>query len=208
MHDYTFLRMMYPVDLFAYVDVQDQIEELEMFFEKANGITMFEDGLRIYNGDMDPELIEKYGYVGREFALRMIVKAACDGYVPAMYFMADLCRESKNDGFETKDRTHEHFWYEKTYSNLDDAELLNHARNMADGSYEMDFSREKIDSVLEMSAALGNNEAKMILADRFSDDLENKEDLKKSLYWFYTADELSPEMQDRLKAAEKALGIK
>lgn len=173
------------------------IEELESMIAESELSKQCQQGVDLFRGDKI-EKDEKKGY-------ELIRDAAIKGWIPAMYYMTTFCHNDRGN-LPTQDRQQECFWYDQILSQIDAREILYHAQNMAEGSYDRRFSTEKINESLAIAAALGNNQAKGMLAGFYAKKGDTVS-LKKALYWFYSMEKLSPREEKRLKEVEQTLGL-
>lgn len=154
------------------------------------------------------QLFSKYNSdENKKEAIELFLETAINGYVPSMDTMAYICHDDIG-GLQTQDREQECFWFEQVVNNLKGNRIFYHAQNMMYGSYDKSFPNQKINEVLGIAAGLGSDRSAESLAAYYSKDLEDKESLKKSLFWFYSLKDPSPEAEARLKKVENALGLR
>ena len=152
-------------------------------------------------------LSEGNGVEDKKAAIELLLETAINGYVPSMDAMAYICHDNMGD-LQTQDREQECFWFEQTVKNLKGNRLFYHAQNMMYGFYDKSFLNQEINEVLGIAAGLGNDRSVESLAAYYSKDLEDKESLKKSLFWFYSLKDPSPEVEKRLAEVESVLGLR
>lgn len=174
------------------------IEEMKEMMKETDNAYLAEEAKQLWESD---------DAVDRITAIEVCREVALNSYLPSMEFMAWICHDNRG-GLETQDREEECFWYEQMYQGLNHEKLLYHAQNMMNQSYDRVFPPEQINQVLELAAALGNNRSVESLAAYYSKDLEDKESLKKSLFWFYSLKDPSPEVAKRLEKVEAVLGLR
>ena len=134
------------------------IEEMKEMMKETDNAYLVEEAKQLWESD-DAE--------DRITAIKMYRKAALNSHLPSMEFMAWVCHDNRG-GLETQDREEECFWYEQMYQGLNHKKLLYHAQNMMERSYDRVFSPKKINQVLELAAALGNDQAREYLAGYYS----------------------------------------
>ncbi len=172
-------------------------EELSNCMAESDHAKEYQRALSLLNG----EGTEK----DAQGALELFRKLAIEGFIPAMYKMAWFCHDDRED-LATQDREEELFWYCQTIGSQSGKEVLYHAQNMMEGSYDRRFGPSAFIPVLEMAAALGNEQSKEYLAGYYA-GLKDPVSLQKSLYWFYSIQALSPRLQREFKEVKKALGL-
>ena len=176
-----------------------EISFLEEKMRQSENARKYENAMKLFTGGESEE--------NKKAALRLFLETALNGYVPSMDAMAYLCHDNR-DGLYTQDRHQECFWFEQVLKNLKGNRLFYHAQNMMYGSYDKSFPNQEINEVLGIAAILGNDRSVESLAAYYSKDLEDKESLKKSLFWFYSLKDPSPEVAKRLEKVEAVLGLR
>lgn len=179
-------------------DNKPTIEKLKEMMKETDNAYLEEEAKQLWESD---------DVVDRITAIKVNREVALNPYLPFMEFMAWVCHDNRG-GLKTQDREEECFWYEQMYQGLNHKKLLYHAQNMMEFSYDRVFSPEKINQVLALAAALGNDQAKEYLAGYYSKKTEDPESLKKSLYWFYSMENQSAWAKGKLEEVERALGIR
>ncbi len=172
-------------------------EELEQMVSNSDSAKTFEMAYRLFKGDGINKDVPK--------AIDLYRKAAANGFIPAMYAMTYICHDDI-EGFNTQNRTEELFWYNQTFRYLRGDKFLYHSQNMMEGSYDKRFDTVEINRMLELAAALGDEQSKYYLAHFYAKQ-GDKESLKKSLYWFYSLKEMNQKKKQELKNVEKELGL-
>ena len=173
-------------------------ELLKDQIKKSDNARKYAEAIRLFSDDGVEE--------NKERAITLFLETAVNGYVPSMDQMARICHNNL-DGMKTQDRAQEYFWFEQMVKDLSGRRLLYHAQNMMEGSYDRAFASLEINQVLELAAALGSDHAKEYMAVFYANKKEDKEALKKSLYWFYSIKERSGRIERELKKVEDLLGI-
>ena len=173
-------------------------ELLKDHIKKSDNARKYAEAIRLFSDDGVEE--------NKERAITLFLETAVNGYVPSMDQMARICHNNL-DGMKTQDRAQEYFWFEQMVKDLSGRRLLYHAQNMMEGSYDRAFASLEINQVLELAAALGSDHAKEYMAVFYANKKEDKEALKKSLYWFYSIKERSGRIERELKKVEDLLGI-
>ena len=175
-----------------------KISYLEEKMKKSENAKKYEKALHLFSEGNSEE--------NKKTAIKLFLETAINGYVPAMDVMAYICHENI-DGLQTQDRCQECFWFEQVLKNLHANRLYYHAQNMMYGSYDKRFPNPEINEVLGIAAGLGSDRSVESLAAYYSKDLEDKESLKKSLFWFYNLKDPSTWVEARLADVEEALGL-
>lgn len=174
-------------------------KELENQIKESDNARKYAEAIRLFSSDGSGEDKEK--------AITLFLETAINGYVPSMDAMAYICHDNMGD-LQTQDREQECFWFEQTVKNLKGNRLFYHAQNMIYGSYDKCFPNQEINEMLGIAAGFGSEQSVEALAAYYSKNLEDKESLKKSLYWFYSLNDPSPEIETRLTKVENVLGLR
>ena len=176
-----------------------EIGYLEEKMKQSENAKKYKKALQLFSEDNSDET--------KKEAIELFLETAVNGYVPSMDVMAYLCHDNRA-GLYTQDRHQECFWFEQVLKNLKGNRLFYHAQNMMYGSYDKSFPNQEINEVLGIAAGLGSDRSMESLAAYYSKDMEDKESLKKSLFWFYSLKDPSPEVAKRLEKVEAVLGLR
>ena len=172
---------------------------LEEKMKQSENAKKYNKAIQLFSEDNSDET--------KKEAIELFLETAVNGYVPSMDAMAYICHENMGD-LQTQDREQECFWFEQAVKNLKGNRLFYHAQNMMYGSYDKSFPNQEINEMLGIAAGLGSDRGAESLAAYYSKDLEDKEALKKSLFWFYSLKDPSPEVEKRLAKVESVLGLR
>lgn len=176
-----------------------EIGYLEEKMKQSENAKKYKKAIQLFSEDNSDET--------KKEAIELFLETAVNGYVPSMDVMAYICHEDMGD-LQTQDREQECFWFEQAVKNLKGNRLFYHAQNMIYGSYDKCFPNQEINEMLGIAAGFGSEQSVEALAAYYSKDLEDKESLKKSLYWFYSLNDPSPEIETRLTKVENVLGLR
>ena len=160
-----------------------------------------------------------YYYDGEENSIKrvsMIRRAAFAGDIYAMQVIASFCHDgilNRKRLSGMQDRNQERWWRElqlKTLKRIN-SQVMYHAFNQIEGSYDRFYPEEDIEETLIIAAALGSDQAKDYLIGFYTRDMENLEKLGRSWFWFCKkiecGEDLDIKQKELLKIVKQKLNI-